>query len=85
MAQSIKCPTLAFGSSRDLAVRGIEPRVGLCTVSLRFSLSLSLSLSLCPSPPPHFKINKRKKKKSLLLLMILESLLVEKRTGLEEE
>ena len=30
VAQSVKRPTLGFGSGRDLTVRGIEPHVGLC-------------------------------------------------------
>ena len=34
VAQSIKHPTLDFGSGRDLTVRGIEPRVGLCAYSM---------------------------------------------------
>ena len=29
MAQSVKCPTLGFGSGHDLTVRGIKPRVRL--------------------------------------------------------
>ena len=42
VAQSIKRPTLDFGLGRDLMVREIEPRVGLCAghgTCLRFSLS----------------------------------------------
>ena len=46
MAQSVKCPTLDFGSGHDLTVRGMEPRVEQCGTCLGFSLSLSL----CPSP-----------------------------------
>ena len=34
VAQSIKHPTLDFGSGHDLTVRGIEPRVGLCAYSM---------------------------------------------------
>ena len=30
MAQSVKHPTLGFGSGHDLMVCGIEPHVGLC-------------------------------------------------------
>ena len=46
MAQSIKHPTLDFSSSRDLAVRELEPGVGLCADSVEpawgfFSPSLS--------------------------------------------
>ena len=41
-----------FGSGHDLAVRGFEPRVGLCAASsepgARFTFCVSLSL--CPSP-----------------------------------
>ena len=49
VAQSLKHPTLDFGSGHDLTVPGIEPHVGLCTnhrVCLGFSLLLSLPL-LC--------------------------------------
>ena len=44
---SVKHPTLGFSSGHDLTVRGIEPRVGLRSVSAGFSLSISL----CPSLP----------------------------------
>ena len=50
MAQSVKCPTLGFGSGHDLTVCGFEPRVGLCagiTEPAWDSLSPSLS-----APPP---------------------------------
>ena len=51
MAQLVKCLTLDLGSSHDLTVWEIEPRVELCADSMEpawdsFSLSLSLSLSL---------------------------------------
>ena len=43
-----------FGSGRDLAVHGFEPRVGLCADSSEpgacFGFWVSLSLSLCPFP-----------------------------------
>ena len=55
MAQLVKCLTLDFGSSHDLTVCDIEPRVGLCVaISTWDSLSPSLSL---PHPRP-LKINK---------------------------
>ena len=46
MAQSVEPPTLDFGSGRDLMVREIAPRVGLCadgTGPAWESLSPSLS------------------------------------------
>ena len=49
VVQSIKCPTLDFGSDHDLMICDIDSHVGLCTecgAHLGFSLSLSLSLSL---------------------------------------
>ena len=49
MAQSAECPTLGFGSGRDVTVCGLEPRVGLCTDSLEpawDSLPLPLSRPL---------------------------------------
>ena len=46
MAQLVKHPTLDFGSGHDLAVRGIEPHVGLQADSAEPAWdSLSLSLS----------------------------------------
>ena len=49
MVQSVKCPSLDFGSGHDLIVRGIEPQVEFGIFSLSLSLSLSSSLS---APPP---------------------------------
>ena len=57
MIQSVEHLTLGFDSGRDLMVRGIEPRVGLCadnrkpawdslSPSLSAPLPLTLSLSL---------------------------------------
>ena len=48
MAQSIKHPTLDFGSGHDLTVHGIEPMSGsaLTTWSLLRILSLPLSLKI---------------------------------------
>ena len=49
----LKRLTLAFGSGHDLMVRGIEPRVRLCTDSTESPwVSLSPSLSLSLSAPP---------------------------------
>ena len=46
VAQSVKRPTLDFGSGHDLTVREIQPRVGLCADSVKAAWdSLSLSLS----------------------------------------
>ena len=49
MAQSVKCPTLAFGSGRDLTVLELELRIRLRTDSAEpawDSLSLPRSLPL---------------------------------------
>ena len=51
----VRCLTLDFGPGHDLTVLEIEPRVGLCAVSLGFSLSPFLSL--CPSPAWALKHN----------------------------
>ena len=72
MAQSVKRPTLGFGSGHDLTVRGFEPRVGLCADSMGpawdplsppFSLPFPthvymLALSLSLSLSLSLKINK---------------------------
>ena len=53
VAQSVKLLTLDFGSDRDLTVRGIEPRVGLCAESARTRAEPawdSLSPPSAPSP-----------------------------------
>ena len=57
MAQSVKHPTLDFGSGRDLTVRMIEPRAGLCADSLEPPLD-SLSPSLSAPPPLSLSRNK---------------------------
>ena len=44
MAQSVKCPTVDFGSGHDLTVCGTEYHVGLCVDSTE-----PTSESLCPS------------------------------------
>ena len=47
MAQSVKHLTLGFSSGLDLAIRGIEPHVGLSVLTVWSLLGiLSLSLSL---------------------------------------
>ena len=66
MAQLVEPPALGFGSGPDLAVRGIEPHVGLCADSVEPAwVSLSPSLSAPPllalSLPLSLKINKLKK------------------------
>ena len=49
MAQSVKHPTLDFGSDPELTVDGIEPPVGLCADSIESAWdSLSLPLSALP-------------------------------------
>ena len=66
MTQSVKHPTLDFGSGHDLTVCGIEPRIGLCTDSVEpawnLSLALSLSLPWLLSFSFSLKINKLRKK-----------------------
>ena len=53
VAQSVKCPTLDFGSGHDLMVDGIEPRIGLSADSVEPAWdSLSPSLS-APLPLMH--------------------------------
>ena len=59
MVQSVKRPTLDFGSGHNLAVRGFEPRAGpsidrMEPAWLGFSVSLPLPCSLSLS----LKINK---------------------------
>ena len=64
VAQSVKCPTLGFGSGHDLTVHELEPRVGLCAGSSEPAWD-SLSLSPCPSPARSlslFLLNKLEKK-----------------------
>ena len=59
VVQSVKHQTLHLGSGHDVAVRGFEPRIGLCTDSTEAAWdSLSLSLSVPPSSLPlSLKIN----------------------------
>ena len=49
MAQSVKCPTLDYGSGHDLMVHGFEPHVGLCTGSVELAWDSHTSL-LSASP-----------------------------------
>ena len=72
MAQSVKCPTLDFSSGHDLTVHGIQPHVGLCTVSAWDSLSLPLSPACVGSVSLFLKINlnKEKKKKGHLTALV---------------
>ena len=65
VAQSIKRPTLDFGSGHDLTVHGTGalPQVGLCTDSAETAWDfLSPSLSALPLLVLSLKINKLKKK-----------------------
>ena len=48
VAQSVKCPTLDFGSDHDLMVSEMEPRVGALSAEPAWD---SLSPSLCSSSP----------------------------------
>ena len=55
VVQSVKCPTLNFGSGHDLMVYEIKPCVGLCTDSVEpawdsCSLPLPPVYTLMPSP-----------------------------------
>ena len=63
MVQSIKSPTLGFGSDHDLMVRGFEPHIRLCADSVEpawdsLSPSLSLSAPLLLTLFVSLKINK---------------------------
>ena len=52
VAQSVKCPTLGFGSGPDLTARGFKTCIGLYVDSTEPAWdSLSLSLSATPLPP----------------------------------
>ena len=55
VAQSVKRPTLDFGSGHDFMVCSFEPHAGLCTDSLEFSLSLPL---LAPVSQNKYKLKK---------------------------
>ena len=51
VAQSVKHPTLDFGSGHDFTIRGFKPHIGLCADTVEpawDSLSLSPSLSAPP-------------------------------------
>ena len=66
MAQSVKHPTLDFGSGHDLRVREFEPTPGSALTVWSLLRILPLTLSLCPSPlmcSLFLKINKHKKKR----------------------
>ena len=62
MAQSVKRPTLGFGSGYDLTVCEFEACVQLCTVSAEPAWD-SLSLSASPLLALSLKINKSTFKK----------------------
>ena len=49
VAQSVKCPTLDFGSGHDLTVMGSSPMSGSVLAVPAWDF-LSLALSFCPSP-----------------------------------
>ena len=66
MAQSVKHPILDCGSSHDLMVCGIEPRIGLCADSAEpawDSLSPSLSAPLPLMLSLSFSVSKNKQPK----------------------
>ena len=79
VAQSVKRPTLDFGSGHDLTVREIESRIRFCADSACLLGILSLPLSL-PSPllalSRSLKIKINFKKKFFLKLRYLEWILV---------
>ena len=54
VAQSVKCPTLDFGSGHDLAVCEFEPLVGLRAGTVE---SAWVSLSPSVSAPPTFSLS----------------------------
>ena len=58
MAQSVKRPTLDFSSGHDLAVRGIEPHLGLHADSVEPAWD---SLSPALSAPPLLSLSKIRK------------------------
>ena len=59
VAQSVKHPTLGFGSGDDLMVRGIKPHVRPHADSAEPAWdSLPLPLSLCPFPALSVSLNK---------------------------
>ena len=51
VAELVKCPTLDFGSGRDLMAHEFEPHVGLYAESTELGacFGFCVSLSLCPS------------------------------------
>ena len=57
LAQSVKCPTLDFGSGHDLRVHGIEPCIKLCADNTEPAWE---SLSLCPSPACALSLSQNK-------------------------
>ena len=68
VAQSVKHPTLNFGSGHDLTVHEIQPYVGLCADSMEPAWdslfpSLSASPLLTLSVPPFLSLSKNKHKK----------------------
>ena len=56
VAQSVKLPTLDFGSGHDLMVCGFELHVGLCVGSVEPAWD---SLCLCASPPLTFCLSQK--------------------------
>ena len=60
MAQSVKHPTLDFGSGHDLMVRELEPHIGLGADRAETAWD---SLSLCSSPTCGLSLSLSQKKK----------------------
>ena len=61
VAQSVKQPTLDFGSGHDLMVHEFEPRTGLWAGSMELAWD-SFPPSLCPSPALSLTVDKETKK-----------------------
>ena len=59
VAQSVRRPTLDFGSGHDLTVREFEPRIGYCTGGWEPAWN-SVSPSLRPSPAGSLVLSQNK-------------------------
>ena len=56
VAQSVKRPTLGFGSGHDLTVREFEPCIGLCADSSACGACFGFCVSLSVSAPPPINV-----------------------------
>jgi len=66
VAQSVKRPTLGFGSGRDLSIMRSSPKSGWCSV-----WSLLETLSPSPSAPPPCSLSLPKKKNKTTMINML--------------